>query len=96
MTALVRYRRIREQSVLTAHVRSVREGVLEELFAGEVLEIRVVDLALARILVGQAVNVLPRAIESRMMATATSMGPERAISKQGDRPGRGPSVGSSA
>jgi hypothetical protein len=36
----------------------VREGVLEELFASEVLEIRVVDPALAHPLIGQAVNVL--------------------------------------
>lgn len=39
-----------------AQVRAlVREDVLEELFAGEVLEMRVVDPALAHILVGQAV-----------------------------------------
>lgn len=36
----------------------VREGVLKELFAGEVLEVRVVDPALAHPLIGQAVNVL--------------------------------------
>ena len=36
----------------------MREGVLEELFASEVLEIRVVDPALAHPLIGQAVNVL--------------------------------------
>src|SRR6202020_75505 len=36
----------------------VREGVLEKLFAGEELEIRVVDPALAYPLIGQPVNVL--------------------------------------
>src|SRR5271170_6282574 len=42
-----------------AQVRAlVREGVLEELFAGEELEIRVVDPALAHPLIGQPVNVL--------------------------------------
>jgi hypothetical protein len=42
-----------------AQIRAlVREGVLEELLAGEVLEIRVVDPALAHSLVGQPVNVL--------------------------------------
>ncbi|MGY3079689.1 hypothetical protein ACVWZZ_006097 [Bradyrhizobium sp. LM6.10] len=42
-----------------AQVRAlVRERVLEELFAGEVLEIRVVDPTLAHTLIGQAVNVL--------------------------------------
>src|ERR1700757_5017962 len=42
-----------------AQVRAlVRERVLEELFAGEVLEIRVVDPALAYPLIGHAVNVL--------------------------------------
>jgi hypothetical protein len=42
-----------------AQVRAlVREGMLEELFAGEVLEIRVVDPALAHPFIGQAVNVL--------------------------------------
>ena len=42
-----------------AQVRAlVREGVLEKLFAGEELEIRVVDPALAHPLVGQPVNVL--------------------------------------
>src|SRR5271163_796617 len=42
-----------------AQVRAlVREGVLEKLFAGEELEIRVVDPALAHPLIGQPVNVL--------------------------------------
>src|SRR5271168_3606426 len=42
-----------------AQVRAlVREGVLEKLFAGEELEIRVVDPALAYPLIGQPVNVL--------------------------------------
>src|SRR4051794_10835815 len=42
-----------------AQVRAlVREGVLEKLFTGEELEIRVVDPALARPFVGQPVNVL--------------------------------------
>ena len=42
-----------------AQVRAlVREGVLEKLFAGEELEIRVVDPALANPLIGQPVNVL--------------------------------------
>jgi len=42
-----------------AQVRAlVRERVLKELFAGEVLEIRVVDPTLAHPLIGQAVNVL--------------------------------------
>ena len=42
-----------------AQVRAlVREGVLEKLFAGEVLEIRVVDPALAHPFIGQPVNVL--------------------------------------
>jgi hypothetical protein len=42
-----------------AQVRAlVRERVLEKLLAGEVLEIRVVDPALAHTFVGQAVNVL--------------------------------------
>ena len=42
-----------------AQVRAlVRELVLEELFAGEVLEIRVMDPALAHAFVGQPVNVL--------------------------------------
>ena len=42
-----------------AQVRAlVREGVLEELFAGEVLEIRIIDPALAHPFVGQPVNVL--------------------------------------
>src|SRR5882757_2496767 len=42
-----------------AQVRAlVREDVLEELFAGEELEIRVVDPALAHPLIGQPVNVL--------------------------------------
>ena len=36
----------------------VREGVLEELFAGEELEIRIVDPALAHPFIGQPVNVL--------------------------------------
>ena len=36
----------------------MRERVLKELFAGEVLEIRVVDPTLAHPLIGQAVNVL--------------------------------------
>jgi hypothetical protein len=36
----------------------VREGVLEELCAGEELEIRVVDPALAHRLIGHPVNVL--------------------------------------
>ena len=42
-----------------AQVRAlVREGVLEKLFTGEELEIRVVDPALAHPLIGQPVNVL--------------------------------------
>src|SRR4051812_28827875 len=42
-----------------AQVRAlVREGVLEKLFAGEELEIRVVDPALAHPLIGQPVNEL--------------------------------------
>src|SRR3954469_24389965 len=42
-----------------AQVRAlVREGVLKELFAGEELEIRVVDPALAHALIGQPVSVL--------------------------------------
>src|SRR4051812_16917916 len=42
-----------------AQVRAlVREGVLEKLFAGEELEIRVVDPALAHPFIGQPVNVL--------------------------------------
>ena len=42
-----------------AQVRAlVREGVLEKLFAGEELEIRVLDPALAHPLIGQPVNVL--------------------------------------
>src|ERR1700757_1004277 len=42
-----------------AQVRAlVRERMLEELFAGEVLEIRVVDPALAYLLVGQREDVL--------------------------------------
>ena len=42
-----------------AQVRAlVRERVLEELFPGEVLEIRIVDPALADALVGQPVDVL--------------------------------------
>ena len=42
-----------------AQVRAlVREVVLEELLAGEVLEIRVIDPALAHAFVGQSVNVL--------------------------------------
>ena len=42
-----------------AQVRAlVRELVLEELFAGEVLEIRIIDPALAHAFVGQPVNVL--------------------------------------
>jgi hypothetical protein len=42
-----------------AQVRTlVRERMLEELFAGEVLEIRVMDPALADPLIGQSVNVL--------------------------------------
>ncbi len=42
-----------------AEVRAlVREDVLEELFAGEELEMRVVDPALAHPLIGQPVNVL--------------------------------------
>src|SRR4249919_1742247 len=42
-----------------AQVRAlVREGVLEKLFAGEELEIRVVDPALAHPFIGQSVNVL--------------------------------------
>ena len=42
-----------------AQVRAlVREGMLKELFAGEELEIRVVDPALAHPLIGQPVNVL--------------------------------------
>ena len=42
-----------------AQVRAlVREVVLEELFAGEELEIRVIDPALAHAFVGQPVNVL--------------------------------------
>lgn len=36
----------------------MRKGVLEELFASEELEIRVVDPALANALIGQPVNVL--------------------------------------
>ena len=36
----------------------MREGVLEKLFAGKELEIRVVDPALAHPLIGQSVNVL--------------------------------------
>src|ERR1035437_955441 len=36
----------------------VREDVLEELFSGEILEIRVMDPALAHAFVGQTVNVL--------------------------------------
>jgi hypothetical protein len=44
-----------------AQVRAlVREGVLEELLAGEILEIRVVDLALAHPVVGSPVNVRPQ------------------------------------
>src|SRR3984885_15057285 len=44
-----------------AQVRAlVREGVLEELFAGEELEIWVVDPALAHPFIGQPVNVLER------------------------------------
>src|SRR5437867_1113447 len=42
-----------------AQVRAlVREGVLEKLFAGEELEIRVVDPALAHSFIGQTVNLL--------------------------------------
>src|SRR5206468_2932991 len=42
-----------------AQVRAlVREGVLKELFAGEELEIRVVNPALANALIGQSVSVL--------------------------------------
>src|SRR6476661_8868537 len=42
-----------------AQVRALmREGMLEELFPGEVLEIRVIDPALAHAFVGQPVNVL--------------------------------------
>jgi hypothetical protein len=42
-----------------AQVRAfMREGVLEKLFAGEELEIRVVDSALAHPFIGQPVNVL--------------------------------------
>ena len=42
-----------------AQVRAlVRELMLEELFAGEVLEIRIMDPALAHAFVGQPVNVL--------------------------------------
>ena len=42
-----------------AQVRAlVREGVLEKLFTGEELEIRVVDPALAHPLIGQPVNML--------------------------------------
>jgi len=42
-----------------AQVRAlVREGVLEKLFAGEELEIRVVDPALAHPFIGQPVNLL--------------------------------------
>ena len=42
-----------------AQVRAlVREFVLEELFPGEVLEIRIIDPALAHAFVGQPVNVL--------------------------------------
>jgi len=42
-----------------AQVRAlVRKRVLEELLAGEVLEVRVMDPALANPLVGQAINVL--------------------------------------
>src|SRR3954466_14295643 len=42
-----------------AQVRAlVREGVLKELFAGEELEIRVVNPALANALIGQPVSVL--------------------------------------
>ena len=42
-----------------AQVRAlVREGVLEELFAGKELEVWVVDPALAHPLIGQAINVL--------------------------------------
>ena len=42
-----------------AQVRAlVREGVLEELLAGEVLEIRIIDPALAHAFVGQPVDVL--------------------------------------
>ena len=42
-----------------AQVRAlVRESVLEKLFAGEVLEIRVVDPAFARTFIGQPIYVL--------------------------------------
>jgi hypothetical protein len=42
-----------------AEVRAlVRKGMLEELFPGEVLEIRIVDPALAYAFIGQAVDVL--------------------------------------
>ena len=44
-----------------AQVRAlVRERMLEELFPGEVLEIRIVDPALAQLLVGQSEDVLEK------------------------------------
>src|SRR6188508_3413571 len=42
-----------------AQVRALmREGMLEELFPGEVLEVRIIDPAFAHAFIGQSVNVL--------------------------------------
>src|SRR3954465_13222571 len=59
-----------------AQVRApVREGVLKELFAGEELEIRVVNPALANALIGQSVSVL----EQQQADHEPGLDPEPAI-----------------
>src|SRR5947199_5483069 len=54
-----KFQRVAEALAPMAQVRAlVRKLVLEELLSSEVLEIRVIDPALARTFVGQAVNML--------------------------------------